>query len=321
MPKPVEQEAWWIERAAHQQTRPSAEGLRRLAERVAPGSVPVGYRRLGGGLATATGVVRLRTTSRREIEVVLKRFPQRNDREAAEEWRRLRFAGRLPVPTPDPIAFDRTGEWFGGSSLVMSKLPGRPDVVPSDLDRWIHEFARIQAAIHLARITHPPKGIGSPDDLTPILSRGLRSTPTVKTATAYVERRFARAVRTDVVVAHGDPHPGNLLWSRRRISGVTDWRYAGMYPRGHEVAYARADIAVLAGLRAADAYLAAYEREAGVRVRDLTLWDLRQGLAGLRWGPLWALAYRQQGAALTGVTARRRARSFLDRTLSSVETR
>lgn len=321
MPKAVEQESWWVERAAHQRTRPAADGLRRLARQVAPGSTPVAYRRLGGGLATATGMVSLRKGPGPPIKVVLKRFPARNDPDAVHEWRRLRFAARLPVPTPDPIAFDRTGEWFETSSLVMSSLPGRPDVAPSDLDRWIREFARVQATIHQTRIARPPASIGSPDDLTPILGRGLRSTPTVAAASAYVARTFARAARTDLVVAHGDPHPGNVLWSRGRISGVTDWRFAGMYPRGHEVAYARADIAVLVGQRAADAYLEAYEREAGVRVRDLALWDLRQGLAAMRWGPLWAFAYRQQGAALTRATARRRARSFVIGVLARVGAR
>jgi aminoglycoside phosphotransferase (APT) family kinase protein len=130
-----------------------------------------------------------------------------------------------------------------------------------------------------------------------------------------VSRRFARARTRDVVIAHGDAHPGNVLWSRGRITGVTDWHHAGLFPRGHEVAYARADIAVLVGPRAADDFLDVYEDVAGVRVQDLAIWDLRQGLAAMRWSPLWVFAYRQQGASLTAATARGRAGAFVRRAL------
>ena len=313
---PIEREPWWQQRLAHMRSRPSRDGLHRMARQISAGATPVRSRRLGGGIATATSVVTLRSRSGRNFDVVLKRFSRNDDPYAPNEWRRLAFAQGLNVPSPEPIAFDHRGEWFGVSALVMTKLPGRPDVAPKQLDRWLEEFAEVQAAIHATRVARPPAVLRDADEIIAQPVRGLPSSPTVDAAVRYVTRRFTRARTRDVVVAHGDAHPGNVLWSRGRISGVTDWHHAGMLPRGHEVAYARADIAVLVGLRAADDYLDAYERIAGVRVRDLAVWDLRQGLAAMRWSPLWTFAYRQQGATLTVATARRRASAFVRRVLA-----
>jgi aminoglycoside phosphotransferase (APT) family kinase protein len=318
VPDPIEDEPWWQERARYLRSRPPADGLRRLARAVSSGATPVRARRLGGGLATATSAVTLRTRTGRTFDVVLKRYPRVDDPYAVNEWKRLAFAQRLPVTSPEPIAFDPGGNWFGVPALVMSRLPGRPDVVPKHIDRWLDEFARVQAAIHSAPIGRAPAILRSPDELVAQPVAGLPRTASVDEAVRYVGRRFARARTRDVVVGHGDAHPGNVLWLRGRISGVTDWHHCGRFPRGHEVAYARADIAVLVGPRAADDYLEAYERAANVRVSDLAVWDLRQGLAALRWSPLWALAYREQGSSLTAATARRRATAFVKRVLNSV---
>ena len=317
--KPIEREPWWQERAVLIRSRPAADGLRRLANVVSRGSTVARVRRLGGGLATATSVVTLQTPSERTFHVVLKRFPPTNAHYAANEWKRLVFAERLSVPTPEPIAFDRRCEWFGIPSIVMSKLPGRPDVAPSDLDSWLEEFARVQAEIHSAPANRVPAVMRAREIIAqPVGDHELPPSPEVDAAIRYVGRRFARARTRDLVIGHGDAHPGNVLWSRGRISGVTDWHHAGLFPRGHEVAYARADIAVLVGPRAADHYLEAYERLAGVRVLDLAVWDLRQGIAALRWCPLWALAYREQGSSLKTQTARRRAIVFVKRVLANV---
>jgi aminoglycoside phosphotransferase (APT) family kinase protein len=119
-------------------------------------------------------------------------------------------------------------------------------------------------------------------------------------------------------VAHGDAHPGNLLWQRGRITGITDWQGAHLFPRGREVAYTRTDTAVLLGPRAADAYLEVYEHHLGRPVRDIQIWDLIQGLNAMHWSPLWAFAYREQGSSLTDELARRHAVAFVRRALKRV---
>jgi aminoglycoside/choline kinase family phosphotransferase len=62
---------------------------------------------------------------------------------------------------------------------------------------------------------------------------------------------------------HRDFHPGNVLWSRGRVSGVVDWANACAGPRGCDVASCRANLVDLAGDRAADDFRDAYEALTG----------------------------------------------------------
>ena len=318
---PDELPTWWTERRAFQRTRPSRDGLFALARSVVRGPVEVTSRRLGGGIGSAASAVTIRTRSGKRIDVVLKRFSRAWHPDAAREWKRLTFAQRLDVPTPEPLALDGGG-WFGVPALVMARLPGRADVAPRDVDAWADEIARVQVAIHAA----PKRGL--PVVMQPrsnsdawALPNDLPQTPDVERALEILSRRIKRAGARDLVIAHGDAHPGNLLWSRGRISGVTDWQHARLLPRAHEVAYMRADMSVLLGPRAADAFLAAYERRFGERVGDVGLWDIRQALGGVRWAWVWTHPYREQGAELTEPVAKRRAAAFLRRAIARFEQR
>ena len=73
-------------------SRPSAEGLRAMADTVERGARVERVRRLGGGLSSATSAIRLRTRSGRSTDVVLKRFRSDNP---VGEWRRLRYATNI----------------------------------------------------------------------------------------------------------------------------------------------------------------------------------------------------------------------------------
>lgn len=137
---------WWEAQRAHVTSRPSGAGLQAMAEAVSRGSTVVRYRRLVGGIMTATSVVCLRTAQRTEFDVVLKRFRDPDDSGCINEWKRLLFARSIDVPSPEPLARDE-GEWFGAPALVMTRLPGRPDVEPDDVEGWLGEIARTQVAI------------------------------------------------------------------------------------------------------------------------------------------------------------------------------
>ena len=71
---------------------------------------------------------------------------------------------------------------------------------------------------------------------------------------------------------HRDFHPGNVLWARGRVSGVVDWVNACAGPRGCDVATCRANLADLAGDRAADDFRAAYEALTGEAFHPY--WDM-----------------------------------------------
>src|SRR5437773_2400793 len=108
-------------------------GWKALAEAVAPGARVTRLRRLvGGGMSDAYDVTLDRTSGR----VVVKVFRDGDDT-APLEWSRLKFAQRVTMPVPEPIAADLESIWFGRPAIVMSRLTGRPDVAPKDVDLWI----------------------------------------------------------------------------------------------------------------------------------------------------------------------------------------
>src|SRR5882757_145836 len=111
---------------------------------IAPGAATRQVRPIGGGLASATFAVE--TTAG---DLVVKLFRPHRRAEAPLEWDRLIFAQRVAgVPIPQPLALDADGRWFGPPALVMSRLPGRADVKPIDLEGWLRQLAHVLAAIH-----------------------------------------------------------------------------------------------------------------------------------------------------------------------------
>jgi hypothetical protein len=113
---------WWDEHRRHLTSRPPPEGLVALANAVAPRSSVHRVRRLGGGLGSATHAITLRERSGTTVDVVLKRYKANAD--PRDEWARLRYATRLDVTTPEPVAFDRRGEWFSTPAIVTRRVAG-----------------------------------------------------------------------------------------------------------------------------------------------------------------------------------------------------
>ena len=88
------------------------------------------------------------------------------------------------------------------------------------------------------------------------------------------------------VLLHRDYHPVNLLWGQARVSGVVDWINACMGPPGVDVAHCRLNLALMYGMAAADAYLAAYQHHAPGYRHDF-YWDVDDALSA----PLHVLPY------------------------------
>lgn len=285
----------WEAHRLHLLSVPHREGLQALAKDVSRGSKPRRYWRLGGGLGAATHALDLETRSGRILRLVLKRFDT-SARFDGSEWKRLRFAAELDVPTPAPVALDQEGRWFGGPSFVMTRIPGRPDVNPANLDRWLNEIADVLLGIHHHSISGAPTVMRAPHRLESWKPpEGIRLSPLVERAIEQVEGHLPSAFAAKRVVSHGDFHPGNLLWRKGRLSGVVDWSAAHLMPRAYDVAYCRADLTVLLGLDAAQRFLRIYEKRFGAALDDLWVWDLMCALSAVRWGHLYVQGYREQG--------------------------
>jgi aminoglycoside phosphotransferase len=123
---------------------PRHPGWDALAEALARGArVTRMHRLVGGGSADAYDV----TLDRAPGRVVVKVFRDGDDT-APQEWSRLNFAQQVTMPVPAPIAADLESTWFGRPAIVMSRLTGRPDVAPKDVDSWIGSLARALTELH-----------------------------------------------------------------------------------------------------------------------------------------------------------------------------
>jgi aminoglycoside phosphotransferase (APT) family kinase protein len=223
--------------------------------------------------------------------VVVKLYPD-DDSKASSEWSRLEFAQRVTAPVPEPIAADLESAWFGRPAVVMSRLPGRPDVTPNDADSWVVALAQALTQIHEtaldgAAVTPPPPA----ETWDP--PAGERD----RLAAAAVNAVKARlpTLSSECVFTHGDFHPGNVLWHRGRIRGIVDWSAAGLGARWSELAYCRADVCLLLGPDVADRLADAYADIVGHTSDDLAVYDLIW-LFNIRHHAQVALgAYREQG--------------------------
>ena len=68
---------------------------------------------------------------------------------------------------------------------------------------------------------------------------------------------------------HRDFHPGNVLWSRRRGTGVVDWANSCRDPVGCDLAHCRANLRGLSGPDAGEDFVAAYEEVTGETIHPL----------------------------------------------------
>jgi Ser/Thr protein kinase RdoA (MazF antagonist) len=180
----------------------------------------------------------------------------------------LHFALAHGLPVPEVVAADVSGEEVGDGvpALLMTRLAGRALARP-DLDR----LAEAAAAIHdvdpagfghdyfrwyQATTTAPPVASSRPGLWETAMQLWHDAMPTYRPS--YIHRDF---------------HPGNVLWSRRRVSGVVDWANACAGPRGCDLAHCRGNLIDLGGTPAADRFLAAY-----------------RSLTGEDYEPYWELA-------------------------------
>lgn len=160
------------------------------------------------------------------------------------------------VPTPRLIAIDARARHTDVPALLMSYVSGHIEIAADALARNIPRIAEMLPRIHALPVrsnAFPPyQRYRTSLDHVPTWSRN----PDPWRAIIEYARRPAPAHR-DVFI-HRDFHPGNLLWSRGRITAVIDWVNASIGAPEVDLGHCRWNLAVLAGTRLADALLDAY---------------------------------------------------------------
>jgi aminoglycoside phosphotransferase (APT) family kinase protein len=285
-------------------------GWKALAEALAPGARVTRIRRLTGG-AGGSDVYDV-TLDRDPRRVVVKLYRD-GDGAASSEWRRLGFAQRVTAPVPKPIVADLESAWFGRPAVVMSHLPGRPDVIPKDTNAWVIALAQALAQLHETPLDGAAAALPSPRPAEAWAPRAGEHDPLTAAASTAIEARLP-SLSPARVFTHGDFHPGNVLWQRGRISGIVDLGAAGLGARWSELAYCRADVCLLLGPDVADRLADAYSDIVGQSSDDLAVYDLIWLLNIRHYAKVALGAYAEQGHAPN----RRRSRAYLDEQLRRV---
>ena len=165
--------------------------------------------------------------------------------------------------TPRLVAVDPTGRETSAPAVLMSHLGGREEWKPPSIE----QFAELAPRIHRVRA---PRTFRRYERY--YSGAALVMPPWTKQPKLW-ERAFevAEAATVDESTAcfiHRDHHPGNVLWSRGRVSGVVDWIEACVGPTAVDAARCRMNLWRHAGPDAA----AQYARCDGVVVDPL--WDV-----------------------------------------------
>ena len=185
--------------------------------------------------------------------------------EVANEARALEATRGLAL-APDLVAADPVGEHAGVAASIQTCLPGEVDVVRLDVELLAEAVAAVQG---IDATGLPPFDPWADVDVPP----------------------------TDGApgLVHRDLHPGNVLVAGGRLTGLVDWVHARCGPVEVDVSRCRVEVALLAGVVAADAFL---ERCRPLVPRYDRAWDALV-VAELRPWAHTLLAFNDLGARLT----------------------
>jgi aminoglycoside phosphotransferase (APT) family kinase protein len=263
--------------------------LQRLRDALAPGGRVLRYRPMRGGVSCSVHLVRLQTADGSYQDVVVRRYSHSHHGEPSDactrEFRLLGVLAAHAFPAPRPVLLEADGGAFGAPTLLMSRLPGRPLLDPPDLDGFVRTLAHTLATLHAL----PTAELGFLPDQHDLVGPNLAEP---YSGPDPLQQQVWRAVLADwplvdadrrrQTLVHGDYWPGNLLWSRGRLSGVIDWEEPCLGDPAQDVATCRSDLTLLFGPGHADRFLAYYEAASGGPVAHLRFWDL--------YVATWALA-------------------------------
>lgn len=175
------------------------------------------------------------------------------------------------VRAPRVWAHDLEGDRLGGPAVLLQRMPGQADPVAflsaeHDLGRArTLDLARAVAELHRA----DPTDLPGREPLVELwrdrfLASRLEPLPTLSWLFDWLSDHEQPAERAAVV--HGDLRPGNVLYEGERITALLDWEMAHLGDPVEDLAWAYRALWSPERFVPLREFVAAYEREAGVRV-------------------------------------------------------
>ncbi len=255
--------------------RPSLETLAWVAASMGRGSRIVGYRRLTGGVSSAVNWVTVERHGVRTF-VVLRQYPGGLGLQGVleKEIANLGVVAGGGLPVPRIVAADVAGASTGGApSLLMTRLPGHLDLNPAEPRSWMTRIAEIAVLLHSLDL--PAKTFRPWTDswIAPLdrfrVPVGAQKPDVWKAAFGVMA---APPPKDTAVFLHGDFLPVNILWSRGRITGLTDWNGIHRGSRAIDIGQCRRYLAALYLPEWSEQIRSLYESIAGVTLDPW--WDV-----------------------------------------------
>jgi aminoglycoside phosphotransferase (APT) family kinase protein len=227
-------------------------------------------RPLEGGTSSAVHLLVTEDGHGRAGRFVLRRYVRRDwlaqePDLAAREAETLTLLSGGPVAAPRLVAVDPVGADADVPAVLMTARAGRVDWTLVDAPDRLHRLAAPLPAIHATPIPasarvrpYRPYELGKP----------LAPPPWTTHRRAWeraIEVYVGPAPSDEAVFTHRDYHPGNVLWSGGRVTGIVDWASASVGPAENDVGHCRANLADRFGYEVAQRFLAAYQAATGGR--------------------------------------------------------
>ncbi len=250
------------------------ETLRWVDRAVGRGARVVSVQRMFGGSSTAIHAVDVRDRRGATHRLVLRRFIRPNWKYPGLARREAKVLGLLERErylAPRLVAFDDGPHETDVRAVLMTRLPGRVELAPKDIGPWLRQMAEALPVIHALSLLSLRPYRPDYDTRAIEVSRWSRKPRAWAKVLDLARSRQPRATPRFI---HRDYHPGNILWSRGKLSGVVDWIAAAKGPPQIDVAHCRVNLVRLHGIEVADRFLAEYASVTGTSVEDYDpYWD------------------------------------------------
>jgi aminoglycoside phosphotransferase (APT) family kinase protein len=252
--------------------RPPAELIAWVEQTLARDARVTGWKRLTGGLTSLVYEVTVDRSGSRQ-QYVLRWW------ESGGEWRQWILSAVLMetavlaklegtgIPAPRVVA-STTDAACGGPAILMTCLPGKMLLIPTDREHWLREMAQMLARIHALAIEAKP--------FKSWLDPARLSAPADATAPEVWQEAIALVASdrpaTRTCFLHRDYQHFNMLWAGERLTGIVDWGEACIGPPEVDVGHCRLNLTLLFSAEVADRFRDLYEIESGCKVD--AWWDL-----------------------------------------------
>lgn len=265
---------------------PSPESLQTLLEIIAADSHLIAVHPLEGDFSNSTHLVDCKAPDGSLFQVVTRRYALFGDYDRGEKARRefktLQLLKTHGLPVPEPLYLDDTGKILGSPGIVTRYMPGKLHLARPYPPQWAEILAKTLARIHTV-----PINTSDTSFLLDANSEVLWFLNSKNSAPEYISAHpkgdvlwqamldyLPKLISVEPALVHIDYWSGNILWDEGTVSAVVDWEEAAQGDPGIDVAYCRMDM-ILSGMReAADTFLAAYEKQMGRPVPNLSFWEL-----------------------------------------------